>query len=118
MNKTSYLVQRLFSKSGIRGLSVLCVDDRRVDVYEFDRESEQTVYISAPVAVLDAALIDEFLMDDLELIMSGGKWGSAKEKRLDDYFRSSNLYYDLSIRDSLPALVKLTSSGCYILPII
>lgn len=112
--KTSYLVPKILYQDGIKGLSLVRIENRIVEVSAFDRETEQTVYIPSPVAVLDSDRVDEFVMDDIEMVVSKGL-DDRSYKRLDDYLRSSSLYYDENLSGSGPVLIMLTETGCQLL---
>jgi len=80
----------------------------------FEKELHSTVFIPGPVAVLDALKFDEFVADDIEM-MSGNDGDFPDKKKLDDYFKSSELYFD-GDGDMHPLFLKL-GKQCQIIPI-
>lgn len=91
---------------GVReGMMVVDINGS-VKVTPFERECHSTVFYPGYVAIIDAGKFDEFVADDIEMMVSQGN--IADKKKLDDYFKSSGLYYDESSPDrTLPLLIRL-----------
>lgn len=99
---------------GIAGCSVVTYADGDVTVEPFEKELHSTVFISGTIAILDASKFDEFVIDDIEMMVAAS--GTvADKKRLDDYFKSSGLYYRNG-SDSDAVFVKI-GNPCQIIPI-
>lgn len=96
------------------GSSVVTLSDGELTVAPFEKELHSTIFIPGTVAVLRAGAVDEFLLDDIEMMV--GQDGVLKDKkRLDDYLKSSSLYYE-SESGELPMFIKL-GRPCQIIPI-
>lgn len=94
------------------GVSVVSFIDGELNVVPFEKELHSTVFVPGPVAILDASRFDEFVADDIEM-MVGGDGNLHDKKRLDDYLKSSGLYFD---GKGSPLFLKL-GSQCQIIPI-
>lgn len=65
------LARHLITAEGITGMSVVSVGaDGVVTVEPFSRETPNTLWINADVALLRPEAFTEFLLDDLELMVS------------------------------------------------
>lgn len=92
---------------GVReGMSVIDVNDG-VEVTPFERECHSTVFYPGFIAILDASRFDEFVADDIEMMIKAD--GTIPDKKkLNDYFQSSSLYYDAATSGQSPLLLHLT----------
>lgn len=106
-----HLFPKVMTASGILAPAIVEIGNNgRVAVSGFAVETSSTDFISYPVAVLRRDAVDEFLFDDIDMILSDG-WSTSTEKRLDDLFRSSGLYCDLS-REAAGIIILLKPAGC------
>lgn len=72
-------------------------------VERFERELADTSYIGYPVALIQASAVTDFLLDDLDMILSHG--GNDITARIDTMLRASGLYPD----KSTPAIALVLS---------
>lgn len=107
------LATEVFWHGGVRGCSIVTVEEDRVSVEPFERELHSTVFIPGTIAVLDSLKFDEFVADDIEMILTATN-SVADKKKLDDYLQSSSLYYNCGCGQ--PLLLKL-GRPCQIIPI-
>lgn len=99
--------------NGFHGQSIVSFGEDGLTVVPFEKEIHSTVFIPGYIAILDASRLDEFVIDDIELMITHD--GSINDKkRLDDYLKSSSLYYNNG--DCRPAILKL-GKPCQIIPI-
>lgn len=107
----------VFWNGFIPGVSVVSYVDGVVSVDTFEKELHTTVFIPGPIAILDEHSFDEFVADDIELMFSTAVDSFAAVKRLDDYLKSSSLYFN-KIRDGevYPLFLKV-GKQCQIIPI-
>lgn len=99
---------------GIAGAcSLVTCSDGRVTLTPFEKETHSTIFVPGPIAILNSLKLDEFVIDDIELMFANSP--SPDKKRLDDYFKSSGLYYSSGSAES-PVLLKL-GRNCQIIPI-
>lgn len=98
------LAPHILCDAGVMPLSIVDFDGERVVVSPFEKEICSTVYTGHSVAILRRSSVDEFLLDDIELLMNNG--GSEAIAKLDAMFRASDLYYSEGC-DDLPSLVSL-----------
>ncbi len=111
---------RCLSAQSISGTALLSVDQFNVEITPFKCETEATISLSWPIAVLKQSVVDEFLLDDIDRILQFGL-NSTTLNKLDEYFRASGLYYDTTIPASAasdnihaanrPFLLQLTITG-------
>lgn len=99
---------------GISGCSVVTYADGYVKVEPFVKEIHSTVFVPGPVAILESSKFDEFVIDDIEMISYNTGEGVDK-KKLDDYLKSSGLYYRNG-NDSNAVFLKI-GRPCQIIPI-
>lgn len=98
----------------VKGCSIVTITGMDVCVEPFEKELHSTVFVPGPIAVLDSSEFNEFVIDDIEMIISSS--GTAGyEKRLDDFFKSSSLYFRTG-NNSVPVLLRL-DKNCQIIPI-
>lgn len=117
-NLRRYLVRSVLSEYGIGGLSLIEIDGSRVELSPFAGETHSTVFVPAPVAILSAGAVTEFLLDDIERILS--KF-SAEEalQNIDELLRCGKLYAPLKSADEavagLPVVLLLSRGNISIL---
>lgn len=99
---------------GISGCSIVTYADGDVKIEPFEKEIHSTVFVSGPVAILDSSKLDEFVIDDIEM-MSDNYGHEVNKKKLDDYLKSSGLYY-CNGNDSDAVFLKI-GKPCQIIPI-
>lgn len=80
----------------------------------FEKEIYSTVFVPGPIAILNSSAIDEFVLDDMEMFI-GQDGVSGDKKRLDDYLKSSSLYYNPDSGGE-PVFLKI-GNPCQIIPI-
>lgn len=97
----------------IAGCNIVIYDGETIIVKSFEKETHSTIFVPGPVAVLDSLKFDEFVIDDIEMMINASG-GVPDEKRLDDYIKSSSLYY-CNASGSEPVFLKL-GRRCQIIP--
>lgn len=97
----------------VKGYSIVTISSDGICIEPFEKELHSTVFIPGPIAVLNSSEFDEFVIDDIEMII-GGAEPAGYEKRLDDFFKSSGLYFR-SGNNSVPVLLRL-GRNCQIIP--
>lgn len=106
------LAQRLLTARGIMTMALLSADTEsgQLSVTGFDHETPGTSFAPA-VALIKAEALDEFLMDDLEMMVRN----CIPVERIDDYLSSSSLLADTGapLRDT--AVLSLSSPLAIIL---
>lgn len=77
---------------GVHGISIVTFENGKVEVMSFEKELHSTVFVAGMVAILDGSKFDEFVIDDIEMMTDAS--GVIKDKKkLDDYLKSSSLYF-------------------------
>lgn len=106
-----FLVTEVFCNAGVSGRSIVTINNDCVSVVPFEKEVHSTVYIPGSIAILEASKFDEFVADDIELMLNNTGHVVDKNK-LDDYLQSSSLYFNGC---SQPLVLKL-GNPCQIIP--
>lgn len=109
-------MQSLLRYEGTVSASYVCIENYHVTtISQFRCETENSSYVEWPSALLDASEINEFLLDDIDFIIAG-HLDDDKLKRLDEFFRSSDLYCkSMDENGADAAVVILSPDGCHIL---
>ncbi|MDD6889551.1 MAG: hypothetical protein PUD39_04760 [Bacteroidales bacterium] len=98
---------------GYHRCSMVTFEDGIVDVCPFEKELHSTTFIAGMVAILDASKLDEYVLDDIEM-MVGASGAVNDKKKLDDYLESSSLYYCNG--NSGKAVFLKVGNPCQIIP--
>ncbi len=107
------LATEVFWHAGVCGCSIVTIDNNCVSVEPFEREVHSTVFIPGTIAIIEASKFDEFVADDIELLLTDiGR--VYDKKKLDNYLKSSSLYYNNGCGQ--PLVLKL-GNPCQIIPI-
>lgn len=85
-----------------------------VKVEPFEKELHSTVFVPGPIAILDLSKLDEFVIDDVEM-MACASGQILDKKKLDDYLESSGLYF-CNDNDSDAVFLEI-GKQCHIIPI-
>lgn len=107
------LASEVFWHAGVCGCSIVTIDKGGVSVVPFEKEVHSTVFIPGTIAIIEASKFDEFVADDIELMLTDTA-RVADKKKLDDYLQSSSLYFNNGFGQ--PLLLKL-GNPCQIIPI-
>lgn len=91
LNAVTVLARTVICERGILRMMVIRKDENRVEVTPFDRETAATVFEPSPVAIIKKEAINDFLIDDLEMLMRRSDY----LKTIHDYLMASGLYADL-----------------------
>lgn len=110
---TRLLTDGVFWNGFRHGLQLLAWHGGALCVEPFVKETASTVFCPGPLAVIKPDALDDFLLDDIEMISTSSV--DAYKTRLDEYLRSSSLYYDCS-DGAVPLIVSL-GRRCQIIPI-
>lgn len=108
------LTTELFFHGIRKGSTVITYAGGSISVEPFEKELHSTVFVPGPVAILKSKVINEFLLDDIEM-MVGRNSPNMDKKRLDEYFHSSSLYFDENTGEK-PVFLKI-GVPCQIIPI-
>ncbi len=101
---------------GIMGnCCVITYAEGTVTVAPFEKELHSTIFVPGPIAILNSLKFDEFVLDDIEMLIGNVQDTVAVKKKLDDFFKSSGLYYCNGF-GSEPVFLKL-GRQCQIIPI-
>lgn len=100
--------------NGFRGQSILEWDNGILTIEPFVRERQSTIFLPGYIAVIDAGKFDEFVLDDIELMIAPDGM-VADKKKLDDYLMSSSLYFSYNGNGAQPLFLRL-GRPCQIIP--
>lgn len=106
-----FVTNKLLWNGVFNQCSVITCAQNKVEMQLFDKELHSTVFLPGPIAILKKSKIDDHLSDFIKQMMTT----SMTEKRLDDFFKSSSLYYENNSIEK-PVLLKI-GNNCQIIPI-
>lgn len=105
---TRYIAPGALTSGGIIAPALCVADfDGYQTVSHAGEETSSTVELGYAVAMLDASLLTEFLVDDIYSILGSNDYAGAL-KKLDELFRSSSLYSPEGSRGGVLVLLSPT----------
>lgn len=108
-----YLSPRVYCFHGIITPGIFTISDSVLhSVSHYSCETHSTSNLSHAVALLKANVINEYLLDDIEMLLK-----SDNKKELDSYFRAASLYAEKGERvvaiELVPGGLRVCKSGDY-----